>query len=432
MGNCEGFNRRAFLGSVAVGVGSSAILTSNAQGQENKGQENASAKPEQTQQFVASYPILQNVTETSASIAWALNTPSTGWVEWGTTPALGKIARNSEFGLNPFEEDFLSARISGLAPNTKYYYRTATAAFSYRTAYDKSATEPQYSDVYSFTTCGPNAKSGSFFVMNDTHNTIPTIREHVKLADELKPDFILWNGDLCSFYMDAQHIKENIANPTNSPYAAERPIIFVPGNHDRRGSWARNLKKCLTTWEQDDPKFYSLGYNYAFRQGPIAAILLDTGEDKPDWHPAWSEMANYEPYRELQTAWLMKALERPEIKSAPYIVAFCHIPLYDKNPKANPGNILDRWASFQWPCCQMWSPLFEKYGVQLAVAAHQHRFSYAEPTKDRSWAQIVGGGPEMANACSIYCYADENEMKLTCTKLDDKSELGSWTYKPRV
>ena len=206
MGNCEGFNRRAFLGSVAVGVGSSAILTSNAQGQENKGQENASAKPEQTQQFVASYPILQNVTETSASIAWALNTPSTGWVEWGTTPALGKIARNSEFGLNPFEEDFLSARISGLAPNTKYYYRTATAAFSYRTAYDKSATEPQYSDVYSFTTCGPNAKSGSFFVMNDTHNTIPTIREHVKLADELKPDFILWNGDLCSFYMDLSMI----------------------------------------------------------------------------------------------------------------------------------------------------------------------------------------------------------------------------------
>ena len=429
MGNCEGFNRRAFLGSVvAAGMGSSAFLTSSAKAED----EEPVVVDEEPQQFAASYPILQNVTETSASIAWALNTPSTGWVEWGPTPALGKVARNSEFVLNPFEEDFLSARLTGLAPNTKYYYRIATAAFSYRTAYDKKAEETQYSEVYSFTTSGPNAEKGSFFVMNDTHNTIPTIRAHVKYADELKPDFLLWNGDLCNDYMNAQRVKENIANPTESPFAAERPLVYVPGNHDRRGSWARHIKKCLTTWEHADPAFYSLGYNYAFRQGPIAAILLDTGEDKPDWHPAWSGMGNYEPYRELQTAWLMKALEQPEIKSAPYIVAFCHIPLYDRHPKANPGNILDQFASFQWPCCQMWGPLFEKYGVQLAVTAHQHRFSYAEPTADRSWAQIVGGGPEMEHACSIYCVADQNEMKLTCTKLSDMSELGSWTFKPRA
>lgn len=426
MSNCEGFNRRSFLGAVtAAGLGSSAFLANTARAAEEL---NATEAPKK---FAASYPLLQNVTETSASISWALNTPSTGWVEWGPTPALGKVARNSEFGLNPFEEDFLSARITGLAPNTTYYYRTATAAFSYRTAYDKTASETQYSDVYSFKTCGPNADEGSFFVMNDTHNTMKTIQTLLNHAKTLNPDFVLWNGDLCNFYMDSQVIKDVIANPTNEPYAAERPLVFVPGNHDRRGAWARNLKKCLTTWEHNDPNFYSLGYNYAFRQGPIAAILLDTGEDKPDWHPAWSEMANYEPYRELQTAWLMNALERPEIKSAPYIVAFCHIPLYDQNPKANPGNILDQFASYQWPCAQMWGPLFEKYGVQLAVTAHQHRFQYHAPTEERSWAQVVGGGPEFDRAYSIYCTANSKEMKLICTKISDMSEAGSWTFAPR-
>ncbi|MBR4751942.1 MAG: metallophosphoesterase [Thermoguttaceae bacterium] len=428
MSNCQGFNRRAFFGSVvAAGLSGSAILGADSSARADESPEQA-----QPEKFMASYPLLQNVTETSASISWALNVPSTGWVEWGTTPELGKFARNSEFGLNPYETDFLSARITGLAPNTKYYYRVATSSFVYRTAYDKTASEPQYSDVYSFETTGPKGDIASFAVMNDTHNTLATIQAHIERVEELKPDFLFWNGDLCSDYMDAKRVKDNIANPSNTPFAAERPLVFVPGNHDRRGQWARNLKKCLTTWRQDDPEFYDLGFNYAFRKGPLAAVVLDTGEDKPDWHPAWSEMANYEPYRELQAAWLAKALARPEIQSAPYLVAFCHIPLYDANPNANPGNILDRWASIQWPARQMWGPLFEKYGVQLLVAAHQHRFSYAEATADRPWAQIVGGGPEMNNAYSIHAEATQKKMTLTCEKLEDKSVAGTWTFKPRV
>ena len=427
MNNNEGLNRRTFFGSVAAaGLGGAAFLTADARADDNPTQAS------ETDKFAASYPVLQNVTENSASVAWALNVPSTGWVEWGPTPDLGKIARNSEFGLNPFEADFLSARITGLAPNTTYYYRTATCSFVYKTAYDKTASEPQYSDVYSFTTCGANADEASFYIMNDTHNRINTIQAHLKNAEELNSDFILWNGDLCDFYMGADYIKKFLANPNDKPYAAERPVVFSLGNHDRRGSWARNLKKFLTTWEHDDPKFYSLGFNYAFRRGPLAVITLDTGEDKPDWHPAWSEMANYEPYRELQTAWLAKVLERPEIKSAPYLVAACHIPLYSSYDKANPGNILDQFATIQWPCAQQWGPLFEKYGVQLLIAAHLHAFGYDAPNESRSWAQVVGGGPDYEkNATKMFVKADAEKMTLTCAKLADNTELGTWTFKPR-
>ena len=427
MNNNEGLNRRTFFGSVAAaGLGGAAFLTADARADDNPTQAS------ETDKFAASYPVLQNVTENSASVAWALNVPSTGWVEWGPTPDLGKIARNSEFGLNPFEADFLSARITGLAPNTTYYYRTATCSFVYKTAYDKTASEPQYSDVYSFTTCGANADEASFYIMNDTHNRINTIQAHLTNAEELNSDFILWNGDLCDFYMGADYIKKFLANPNDKPYAAERPVVFSLGNHDRRGSWARNLKKFLTTWEHDDPKFYSLGFNYAFRRGPLAVITLDTGEDKPDWHPAWSEMANYEPYRELQTAWLAKVLERPEIKSAPYLVAACHIPLYSSYDKANPGNILDQFATIQWPCAQQWGPLFEKYGVQLLIAAHLHAFGYDAPNESRSWAQVVGGGPDFEkNATKMFVKADAEKMTLTCAKLADNTELGTWTFKPR-
>ena len=116
-------NRRNFLESTAVtGILGAFALSSNV------------VANDETKKVVASeptlgYPLLQNVSETSASVSWALTTPSTGWVEWGPTPDLGKVARNSEFGLNPYETDFLSARLTGLSPNTKYYYRTATCPF---------------------------------------------------------------------------------------------------------------------------------------------------------------------------------------------------------------------------------------------------------------------------------------------------------------
>lgn len=403
----QGFDRRSFFGSLAAAGLTGSVLASGVDAFAQNDEKTAE-KPEK---IAASFPLLQNVAETSASVAWSLNRPATGWVEWGTTPDLGKFARNSEFGLNPYEVDFLSARLEGLAPNTKYYYRTATCAFDYVDAYNKSVSAPEYSAVYSFETVGPAPEKVEFGVMNDTHNVLPTIRKLLERFDERKPDLLFWNGDVCSDYMSSDVVKKSVANPNDKPYAAERPLVFVPGNHDRRGKWARDLKKCFTTWKHDDARFADLGYNYAFRQGPLAAVVLDTGEDKPDWHPAWSSMANYEPYRERQAAWLEAALARPEIASAPFIVAFCHIPLYDADPKANPGNILDMYASYQWTCQKLWGPILRRHGVQLLIAAHQHCFSYAEPTAERGWAQIVGGGPELASATCIFATVTKEDRK---------------------
>ena len=92
------------------------------------------------------------------------------------------------------------------------------------------------------------------------------------------------------------------------------------------------------------------------------------------------------------------------MKTAKFKVAFCHIPLFDANPKANPGDVAPAdtapqythdFAIWQRTCANLWSPYFKKAGVQLVIAAHQHQFRYDAPTADRPWAQIVGGGPEL-------------------------------------
>ena len=382
--------------------------------------------------YAASFPILQNIDESSASVVWALNVPSTGWVEWGLTPALGKVARDSEFGLNPYESDFISARITGLEPNTTYYYRTATCAFSYKSAYDKTCSAPQYSDVYSFKTAGPNVDAVSFAVINDTHNVIETVSKLFSRVETINPDILVWNGDLCHRYPSSLIVKTGIANPCDVPYAVKRPLILARGNHDRWGPFAHKFDQIFKPWIQQTPEFRSLGYNVALRYGPLAFVTLDTAEIKEDSNIKFQGISSAEPYRKLQAAWLDNVLQRPEIASAPYLIAFCHIPLFNHTAAEGEGVIPEvKWAAYHALSAKYWGPILDKYGVQLIISAHRHKFAYSPADKDRPWAQILGGGPLTSNATCIFADANKERLAVTCEKLEDGSQLGRWEFEPR-
>lgn len=191
----------------------------------------------------------------------------------------------------------------------------------------------------------------------------------------------------------------------NKGFAKERPYLFNPGNHDQRGKGCRNLDR---VWmyrprEERSPRDWDLGRNFAVRSGDIAIIGMDTGEDKLDTNPIFAGLFNNGPYREAQAEWLKEAVKREEIKSAPFLILTCHIPLFDSRPNANPGDLYPDdhgegydhdYATWQRTCANLWMPILEKEGCQLVIAAHTHRFRYDPPTSDRPWAQIVGGGPD--------------------------------------
>jgi 3',5'-cyclic AMP phosphodiesterase CpdA len=179
-------------------------------------------------------------------------------------------------------------------------------------------------------------------------------------------------------------------------------VLFTNGNHDYRGLFNRHLEDIFMFRqpEERDSRHWDLGRNFAVRQGDIAMIGLDTGEDKPDRRDVFAGLFACEPYRRAQTAWLADALARPEVASAPYIVAFCHIPLFDPRTNENPGDVLPDdddprykhpWAAWQRTCANMWGPLFAKAGVQLVCTGHQHRYRYDAPSAERPWTHIVGG-----------------------------------------
>jgi hypothetical protein len=260
--------------------------------------------------------------------------------------------------------------------------------------------------VYSFVTAGKGLKDSSFCVINDTHKRWESFGPIQDKLAVLAPSCVVWNGD-------ASNSEEKLENQVlifldqpiqRKDYAAETPYLFCPGNHDSRGRANRHLER---VWmyrqpEERDVRDWDLGRNFAVRTGDIALIGLDTGEDKLDTNPKFAGLFNMKAYREAQTQWLRDALQRPEIAQAPFMVAFCHIPLYDTNPKHNPGDVAPAdydpkyntdYAMWQRTCAQLWTPLLEKAHCQLIITAHQHQYRYDEPTASRPWAQIVGGGP---------------------------------------
>lgn len=424
--------RRQFIGLMgATGLSLPFVLSAK----ESYVQEGiAEKKPDDSRSLIDSPPVLQCPTESGMTVVWAVVRSATGQVEFGTEKdRLDQTARGEILGLKPYHDRFLQVRISDLKPNTRYYYRTATHPFKYINAYKFEQGEPVYSDVYSFTTPGPNKKDGSFCSINDTHNKRPVLELLMPRLAKIGADYTIWNGDIVDDYNGADRAVETILRPADTAYAAERPMLPVPGNHDFRGVWARNLPQVMPTWPLENVKDQILGRNFVVRTGQLALIGLDTGEDKPDESPEFGGMVYFGPYRIAQRDWLERALKSPAVSTAPFVVAFCHIPLFDDSPDANGGDVMVRWATFQRQAANLWGPLLNQHGVQLLVNGHMHRFRYDKPSGERAWSQLVGGGCDSKNGpvTIIHGKTKGDSLEVVVEELVQNKELGRWTFKKR-
>ena len=372
---------------------------------------------------------LQIPSETSIGAVWGVNGPAAGYVEYSTNEDLSDAKRVYACvpPLRSIQEKVLSVRIRGLEPNTKYYYRVATMPVDYPNAYHVKVGEPEFSPVRSFTTMGENAQA-SFAVINDTHSENDTVKVLDKKLKELHPAVVVWNGDAADQYKSEDKAIKSILK---SGLAGNYAFLFVPGNHDYRGTWVRNLDTILLKRnpEERDSKYWALGRNFAVRQGDIALIGLDTGESKSDDNPDLFGLAEFEPYRELQTQWLKETLERPEIKSAPFIVAFCHIPMIipndDSEPGQSPSYVWSRATSYQW------GQLLSQHGVQAVITAHKHRYRYDEPTADRPWAHFVGGGKSPQAATLFHGTVEDGKLIIRVYRIEDDSIIKEVKFEKR-
>lgn len=401
-------NRREFLKGSALAVAATTAGAATAEGTKH-GARSANADPFLGTQGVplkVGFPCLQAPGETTMGVSWRISGLAKGVVEVADNPEFrnSRFVKSGGYGLVPIDVSALQVRLEGLKPATHYWYRTITTPFTdYRNIYDAKLGEPIVSETHSFTTLGANA-AAHFCVINDTHAQWKPFEMVVSKAKALAPAAVVWNGDATNTTQDKDTAAEIFLDPpiATKDWSSDIPVFFESGNHDFRGSWISKKEEVMLARHPAERRGdqWDLKWNFAVRLGDIAMIGMDTGEDKPDGHPKWFGLANFSPYRQAQAKWLEEALARPDIAAAKFKVLFCHIPLFaakDHPDYPHDGVKIDPedYAYWSRECHDLWTPILEKAGVRLVIAAHKHRFRYDAPTADRPWAQIVGGGPEL-------------------------------------
>lgn len=357
-------------------------------------------------------PSVQGASPTSVTIAIGVNGPSTAWVEYGETPELGRVATGARHGLKPFDAVAHAIRLEGLRPGQACYYRVHACAIDFRNAYNIRRGETVATDVFRFQPLNPKAGEARFAVWNDTHENAATLAQLMTLTAREPADFHVWNGDITNDNYREADMARHYLGAGGQPFSRDTPLLFVRGNHDDRGPAARLLERFQVT---TDGRTY-----YSFAHGPLAGVVLNTGEDKPDDHPVYAGLGDYVAFHREQAAWLAAEIRKPQFRRARFRVAFMHIPVWWVGDRGDGG-----FANQPADPRAEWHPLLVRGKFHAVISGHTHRHALFPPDAKKPYAQMVGGGPKPEAATLIRGHATARELTLTMTDLAGK-ELAVW------
>ncbi len=324
---------------------------------------------------------------------WGVTRLCTGHVEWEASDGRRGTASSGPYGFVPQGERLLRVRVDGLSPGTTYRLRAVT-----RAAGDGQEVASGWK---TFRPLDPAADATTFAVWNDTHIHDDTIRQlH---AATPAADFLVWNGDTCNDWTSPDLLVPTLLHPGQCDITEGRPLMLTFGNHDVRGPRAFEMPDVVAT--PSDRPFY------AFRSGPLAAICLHTGEDKPDAHPSFAGRVAFDALRREQAAWLSDVIREPAMRDAPYRVVFCHIPLrwLDESPQDYAATGFDRHSGRSRDA---WHQSLVAWRTQVIVSGHTHRHAWLPPSPEFPYGQLVGGGPRPDAATWMVGTADARQLTV--------------------
>lgn len=330
---------------------------------------------------------------------WAVDRLCTGRVEWESSDGRRGSVASNPYGFVPQSADVLRVRLTGLTPGATCRVRAVT----------RVAGEPEERPGAwrTFRTLDPAGSQTSFVVWNDTHIHDETIKRLHEVTPQA--DFLVWNGDTCNDWTSTDLLVPTLLHPGSCDITDGRPLLLTFGNHDVRGPRAFEMPDVVAT--PSNRPFY------AFRSGPVAAICLHTGEDKPDDHPSFSGRVAFDALRREQAAWLADTIRQPGFRDAPYRFVFCHIPLrwLDESLQDYAGKGFDRHSGRSRDA---WHESLVAWKTQMIVSGHTHRHAYLPPTNEFPYGQLVGGGPRREGATWIGGRADGEALTLQVHNLE--------------
>ncbi|MBE6204955.1 MAG: metallophosphoesterase [Alistipes sp.] len=350
-------------------------------------------------------PWVVGVTETEMTVVWTSTDRCMGWVEVAPDDGTSFYAEERP----RYDEDFMGrhvvsavhhVRITGLKPGTSYRYRI------YQQGVDDSGHNPvpsgyiSASNVYSqkpyaIRTMDAEKEDCTFTMVNDIHGRDSMMLALTKGLKEQKPDFVVFNGDMVSFMGSVEDIETGFMTRATETFATDVPLVYVRGNHETRGPGFSEYLNLFPT-PTNTPYF-------TFRQGPVAFVVLDSGEDKPDSDIEYGGTAAYDAYREQMAEWLKEAVKSEEFRSAPVKIALLHIP-FDKGVGWYGNNELKR----------LLLPTLNEAGIDVMLCGHTHSYSYRDVgSVDNNFPILVNSNNDKVNVRATKSQIDMEVVDAT-------------------
>jgi 3',5'-cyclic AMP phosphodiesterase CpdA len=405
-------NRRQFLStSGTIGMVSLVAAPAVAPAQETGAGEHEFTAGSPPGPVFAGSPVVAGPAPDAITILQPLQRHATGYLEYAVGDAEFQRVDAAEAGLLALNGHVLKFRLPPLPPGMDVRYRIAAHSVGWVRVREFVhgeivAGENETTEIRTFRTLAPSADKTSFVVWNDTHENVETLQRLHGVTTEAAPDFLVWNGDQSNDIHFEHEMTRQFLAPAGLAIAERWPLAYARGNHDVRGPEARRLNDFTGTPED---RFY-----YAFRSGPVAALVMDTGEDKPDSSIYFGGMAAFEQMQERQAKWLRTVVKEPWFREAPFKVLFCHIPLWftrDIFPQYK------RWE-FTPVCREAWLPSLLEGGVKLVISGHTHSPVWMPAKDGQPIGQLIGGGPQPRSATVIQGSATKDLLAVTMKKLD--------------
>ncbi len=254
------------------------------------------------------------------------------------------------------------------------------------------------------------------FHIADAHNRVDGPVSAAKKAGE--HDLLVLNGDIPNHSGDIKYFSaiHCIAGEiTNGQY----PVIFSRGNHDMRGIYAENIADHTPT---DNGKSY-----YTVKLGPVWALLLDCGEDKPDKNAEYGYTICCEDFRKRQTDFLEALVNAPEKEyledQVKYRLIISHIPF---SMHFNPPFNIEEDRYTDW--CNI---IKSSIKPNLMLAGHIHKCIIVSPEDDpRHPCHVVSASKPFKGSENIVCGSITLNQGVANVKfIDAEGEIyGEYTF----
>lgn len=400
------FNRRKFLTNAAkiAGVGAAGFIY--IRGCDNEPSE-VEPGPGNTHAFITK-PYIHTTEEDKVYIRWITNLNSYSWVEFGEGEQLmHRVHAVTDGMVNAFSR-IHEVVLENLKPGTVYHYKVVSKQIIEYKPYSIKYGKTIYSNPYQFKTFDAKANEVNWLVLNDIHDWAPSFAHLIGLHKNKPYDYVFLNGDMYNNPEDEGQVIDFLIKPCADVFASFKPMIFVRGNHEVRGKYAREMLDYFS---------FPKGMYFTYKTGPVFVIVLDTGEDKEDASPVYAGLADFEPFRKKQAQWLEQVLQAEECKAATFRVVMMHIPThYTVGAK---GELHSR---------ELFTPLFNQYNVDLVISGHTHKHGVYPPNETHRYAIVIGGGPVVGNRTLIH--VSSTVQKLTVQMLDDSGkQVGEYIVK---